>query len=83
MFRDILNFLVQSTNINNYQSRVLAKHQIEVIIHRSKQLHRKNKVIINVERFDEKIENYTLTNETNEVNVDAANNLLNDLLQYF
>ena len=33
MFRDILNFLVQSTNINNYQSRVLVKHQIEVIIH--------------------------------------------------
>ena len=31
MFRDILNFLVQFTN--NNQSRVLAKHQIEVIIH--------------------------------------------------
>ena len=78
MFQDNLNFLVQSTN--NDQTRVLAKHQIKVIIHIKTIT--QNKVIIIAERFDEKIENYTPTNETNEVNVNAANNLPIDL-QYF
>ena len=78
MFQDNLNFLVQSTN--NNQTRVLAKHQIKVIIHIKTIT--QNKVIIIAERFDEKIENYTPTNQTNEVNVNAANNLPIDL-QYF